>query len=355
MAILSYVNIVIYLLLFLVSCARSPLKNIEEAMRVASNPPTIEDSFLTQEFLVSLASHIENMKTSAKVTDPMILGPIKISKEKYIASLEEILKHEGDLIPWINTYFTLYEVYGYEHWGEVLTTGYYEPQVKGALEESALYSQPLYSLPIDLTIPYFERKEIDVDKKLEGRNLELAWVNPIDAFFIQIQGTGLVEFPNGEVKRFGYAGKNGQPYVPIGKFLTDVIPLDQMSMQKIRTHLESLSPNELQDIFNKNPSYVFFKILEGGALTSAGMEVVQERTIATDMEFFPKGALAFLDIEDPISHERKPRLVFDQDTGGAIKGGGRIDLYYGSGEEAARQAGIMKKIGRLYYLVPKTP
>jgi membrane-bound lytic murein transglycosylase A len=88
-------------------------------------------------------------------------------------------------------------------------------------------------------------------------------------------------------------------------------------------------------------------------MTTAGMEVSAERTIATDNNFYPKGALAFLDIADPLTQERKPRLVFDQDTGGAIKGGGHIDLYFGSGEEAYQKAGIMKQIGRLYYLVPK--
>lgn len=323
-------------------------------MRLSKALPVIRDSLPLEGFFVALKKHIEVMKISPTVSDPMIFGNTKISKSKYISSLEKILNHESDLISWINNNFDLYEIYGRDHWAEVLTTGYYEPHVMGALQKTSEFSQALYALPPDLTIPYFNRKEIDVENKLQGLNLELIWVNPIDAFFIQIQGSGLIETAEGEKMRVGYAGKNGHPYEAIGKFLTDIIPLEQMSMQKIRAHLETLTKEQQQELFDKNPSYVFFKKLEGDALTSAGMEVSDERTIATDNDFFPKGALAFLDIADPISKEQKPRLVFDQDTGGAIRGGGRIDLYYGKGEAAFQKAGVMKHIGRLYYLVPKS-
>jgi membrane-bound lytic murein transglycosylase A len=341
------------MLLFFSSCARAPLKNIEDSMRKTTLLPIIQDSMPIDKFLIDLVAHITEMKHSTKVTDPLIFGNQKIKKSIYIEALEEILKHQDELIPWISTHFDLYEVYGREHWGEVLTTGYYEPIISGSHEQTSVFSQPLYALPPDIVIAYLDRKSIDVDKKLEGRNLELAWVNPIDAFLIQVQGSGMVEFSATEKIHLGYAGKNGQPYMSIGKFLTDKIPLEQMTMQKICAHLETLSKVEQQEIFNKNPSYVFFRKLDGGALTTAGMVVSAERTIATDINFFPKGALAFLDIADPLTQVRKPRLVFDQDTGGAIKGGGHIDLYFGAGEEAYQKAGIMKQIGRLYYLVPK--
>ena len=136
-----------------------------------------------------------------------------------------------------------------------------------------------------------------------------------------------------------------------------------MSMQRIRSHLKTLPFNEQQTILNKNPSYVFFRKLDGKALTYAGMEVEDGRTIATDLQLFPKGAMAFLDIEEPVfeteaaitplSWDRKPRLVFDQDTGGAIKGSGRVDLFYGEGDWAAQKAGVMKQKGKLFYLVPR--
>lgn len=351
---MKYVNTTLYVVILLSSCARAPLRHMEEAMRPAKVLPIIRDSFPPQDFLATLKKHIAVMKTSPKVSDPMIFGKTKIEKNKYIAALEEILNHETDLIPWINNNFNMYEIYGREQWAEVLATGYYEPHVMGARQKTPEFSRPMYALPPDLEITYFDRKEIDVDNKLQGKNLELIWVDPVDAFFIQIQGSGLVETHDGEKMRVGYAGKNGHPYEPIGKFLTDIIPIEKMSMQKIKAHLKTLSSYDQQELLNKNPSYVFFKKLEGEALTSAGMEVSDERTIATDNNFFPKGALAFLEIEDPITKDQKPRLVFDQDTGGAIRGGGRIDLYCGKGEIASQKAGIMKHPGRLYYLVPKT-
>jgi membrane-bound lytic murein transglycosylase A len=185
----------------------------------------------------------------------------------------------------------------------------------------------------------------------------------VDAFFIQIQGTGVVEFENGEKTRFGYASQNGFPYIAIGKHLTEHIPMEEMSMQRIKLHLQTLPKEAQQEILNINPSYVFFKKLDGDAVTYAGMEVSDGRTIATDLQLFPKGAMAFLDIDEPVfntatdihpaSWAKKPRIVFDEDTGGAIRGGGRVDLYFGQGDLAAQKAGVMKQKGRLYYLVPK--
>lgn len=350
---MSSVLSILCLLLFLGSCTRTPLKNIADAMKPVKSVPTLKDTLPSESFFSGLKAHIEVMKTSPQVTNPMVFGPVKIEKDFYISSLEEILRHQNDFISWINNNFDFYEVYGGDRWGEVLTTGYYEPHVMGSHEKSSEFSQALYALPSDIIIPYFDRKEIDVNNKLAGRNLELVWVDPIDAFFIQIQGSGLVETYDGEKIRVGYAGKNGRPYEAIGKFLTDVIPMEEMSMQKIKAYLKILSPDRRQEILNKNPSYVFFKKLTGESLTSAGMEVNDGRTIATDNNFFPKGALAFLNIADPISLEKSPRLVFDQDTGGAIRGGGHIDLYFGKDEIAFQKAGIMKQKGQLYYLVPK--
>ena len=345
-----------------------------------------------ESFFNALKKHIAVMRTSSLVQDPMIFGQKKIKKENYIFALESILTHEFDWLEWVEKNFDFYEVYGRDDWSEVMVTGYYEPRVLGAKKKSLTFSQPLYMTPTDLVtvdlkkfgekfslipnlspitgrienqkiVPYYSRKEIDEDQKLVGKKLELVWVDPIDAFFIQIQGSGLVELSSGELVHVGYDAQNGHSYMAIGKFLTGAIPLENMSMQKIRAYLKTLSAKEQQQILNKNPSYVFFKKLETAALTYTGMEVQDGRTIATDKHFFPKGALAFLDVEIPVfnssddseaqSWQRQPRLVFDQDTGGAIRGGGRVDLYFGSGDEAAQQAGVMKHPGKLYYLVPK--
>ncbi len=361
-------------------------------MRLAKNPPVLKDSLSLESFLAALKSHIEVFKKTSLVKDPLVFGEKKVSKKDYLISLEKIFLNQENIVEYITENFNFYEVYGREKYSEVLVTGYYEPVVSGSTKQTDKFSQALFSTPDDLITvdlkkfslkfeknlglpqitgqlvdktlkPYLTRKEIDADQKLLGKKLELLWVTPIDAFFIQIQGSGVIELENGEKIRVGYDAQNGHPYQAIGKFLTNVIPMTEMSMQRIRLHLETLSKEEQQKIFNYNPSYVFFRKLEGLALTYAGMEVSPGRTIAIDKEFFPKGALAFLDVEEPLfsdpesiepqSWVPRPRLVFDQDTGGAIKGGGRVDLYIGSGEASHQIAGVMRHPGKLFYLVPK--
>lgn len=384
--------LIVLTLLLIFSCARAPLKSIRDSMRPTDSPPALSDGLSKESFFEALKKHIEVMKKSAQVQDPMIFGKLSIRKRDYIVALEKILEHESDWLNWINLNFDFQEVYGRDNWSEVMSTGYYEPKVKGSKIQTAEFSRPLYSAPSDLVtvnlkkfagkfpkgdnlgllqgrvengmlVPYYDRSEIDGSKQLNDKSSVLAWVDPIDAFFIQIQGSGVVEFSEGDSMRVGYDSQNGHSYMAIGKFLTQVIPMEQMSMQKIKTHLQSLTPEERQKVMNKNPSYVFFKKLDSLALTYAGMEVQAGRTIATDLHLFPKGAMAFLDIEEPefnspadtIPFEwvKKPRLVFDQDTGGAIKGGGRVDLYFGQGDLAAQKAGVMKQKGKLFYLIPK--
>jgi membrane-bound lytic murein transglycosylase A len=361
-------------------------------MRPTHTHVQLSDSLSPESFFATLKKHIAVMKISDQVKDPMIFGERKILKAKYINSLEKILDHQSDWLDWISKNYEFYEVFGREEWGSVMSTGYYGPIIYGSLIATSHFTQPLYKTPTDLiTIklknfsdqlmivnqssslvgritdqvfsPYFDRKQIDSDHMLKNKNLELVWVTPIDSFFIQIQGSGIIEIETGERIHIGYDSQNGHPYEAIGKHLTNIIPLEKMTLQKIKSHLESLPQAEQQKIFNINPSYVFFKKIKNEALTYAGMEVSEGRSIATDLKYFPKGALAFLDIkeplfdpahgEDPQSWIDKPRLVFDQDTGGAIKGTGRVDLYFGQGDQAAQKAGVMKQNGRLYYLLPK--
>jgi membrane-bound lytic murein transglycosylase A len=382
----------IILFVMLSACSRAPLKNREDLMRPASDAPALMDNLSKESFFIALRNHIDVMKKSNQVKDPMVFGKKQIPKADYIGSLEKIIEHESDWLDYITLNFEAYEVYGRDDWADVMVTGYYEPKVFGSKTKTKDFFQPAYATPSDMlvidlkkfaskfpkgeklgtltarlenkkVVPYYDRKDIDENNKLANQKLELAWLDPIDAFFIQIQGTGVVEFEDGEKLRIGYDGQNGHSYFPIGKFLTDYIPMEEMSMQRIRSHLKTLPFKEQQTILNKNPSYVFFKKLDGKALTYAGMEVEDGRTIATDLQLFPKGALAFLDIEEPVFDsetttvptmwERKPRLVFDQDTGGAIKGSGRVDLFYGEGDPAAQKAGVMKQRGKLFYLVPR--
>lgn len=263
-----------------------------------------------------------------------------------------------------------------------LFTGYYEAELNGSWQRKPPFTVPLYAPPGDMItadlqlfdpelagrriigriadgqlVPYHTRAEIEAGA-LAGRNLELLWVDdPIDAFFLQIQGSGRVRMADGNAVRVGYAGKNGQPYVAIGRPLIerDAIPKEQMSMQAIRRWLAD-HPGERDEIMNLNPSYVFFRRIEGdGPIGAQGVVLTPGRSLAVDTSLLPLGAPIWLDTTEPLSPETPlRRLVIAQDTGGAIKGAIRGDLFWGHGGDAAAKAGAMKQRGRYYLLLPRS-
>ena len=268
---------------------------------------------------------------------------------------------------------------------EVLFTGYYQPVIDGSLSPTEKYSFPIYGKPMDLItaervtikpqasveqivgraqgeqfLPYYSRREIDDAGSLRGRGLEIAWVeNPIDVFFLHIQGSGLIRLPDGRQLTVGYAAQNGWPYRSIGRLLIDngKISREEMSMQRLRRHLTE-NPQERDDIFAYNESYVFFRVLESGPLGNLEVPVTAGRSIATDARLFPKGAIAWIQTEVPVIDGTgqltgwRPiaRFVLNQDTGGAIRGLQRADLYFGTGEEPAGLAGYMNRLGRIFFL-----
>jgi len=273
---------------------------------------------------------------------------------------------------------------------DVLFTGYYQPVIEGSLVSSAEYRYPLYGKPADLIaaeqitlapgtkterivgrlegesfVPYYSRREIDVLGSLRGRGYEIAWLkNPVDIFFLHIQGSGILELPNGRRVGVGYAAQNGRAYRSIGRLLIDrgKIPEEQMSMQRLRRYLQE-HPEELNDILAYNDSYVFFRFVENGPLGSLEVPVTAGRSIATDPRLFPKGALAFIETQEPVIDDAghligwKPfsRVVLNQDAGGAIRGFQRVDLFFGTGDQAAAAAGYMNSRGRLFFLALKNP
>ena len=272
---------------------------------------------------------------------------------------------------------------------DVLFTGYYQPVIEGSLVSTAEYRYPLYGKPADLIaaeqvtlapgtnterfvgrldgenfVPYYSRREIDDLGSLRGRGYEIAWVkDPIDLFFLHIQGSGILELPDGRRAGVGYAAQNGRAYRSIGRLLIDrgKIPEEEMSMQRLRRYLRD-HPEELSEILAYNESYVFFRFVEG-PLGSLEVPVTAGRSIATDPRLFPKGALAFIETETPMIDDAgqltgwQPlsRIVLNQDAGGAIRGFQRVDLFFGTGDQAAAAAGYMNSRGRLYFLVLKDP
>jgi membrane-bound lytic murein transglycosylase A len=263
--------------------------------------------------------------------------------------------------------------------GSVLFTGYYLPELRGSLVREGTYQVPLHRAPDDLVVvrakdfpqvsndlvgrveggrlvPYPTRAEI-ARGALAARGAELCFVDSeVDAFFVEIQGSGIVRFEDGTSRVVTYAGKNGHRYEAIGAELVrrGVLAKEEVSMQAIRAWLAA-NPAERQGLLARNPSYVFFRFADA-PLGALGVPVTSDRTIAADARVFPKGALAFVETERPVDAQgaaMRPfsRFVLDQDAGGAIRTSARIDLYLGSGAYAENAAGRMRQAGKLYYLL----
>lgn len=275
--------------------------------------------------------------------------------------------------------FTVYRVEGGENEG--LFTGYYEPEIDGARTQGGRYETPIYRHPDDIVKvdlgdfsedlkgksilgrvekgrlkPYHPRAEIAAGV-LEGRGLELAWLaDPVDGFFLEIQGSGVLRLPDGSRMRVGYAGKNGRSYRAIGRDLIErgAVKREDMSMQAIRDWLAG-NPDSAQDVMNLNKSVVFFQERKGaGPIGAAGTALTAGYSLAVDPKFAPLGGLIYLDTPHPDA-DAPPirRLVAAEDVGGAIKGAMRGDLFWGTGEAAGAVAGRMISRGRYYLLAPK--
>jgi membrane-bound lytic murein transglycosylase A len=240
---------------------------------------------------------------------------------------------------------------------EGLFTGYYEIELNGSLRRWGRYQTPIYRRPSELGSSFhYSRAEID-DGALAGRGLELFWVdNPIDAYFLQIQGSGRIRLRNGRIVRVGYDGQNGQPYVAVGRLLLErgLIPRTELTMATIRAWM-SEHPAAAALLRRENPSYVFFREVKGdGPIGAEGVALTPERSIAVDRAFIPLGIPIWVEADERFaSADRVRRLVVAQDTGGAIKGPVRGDLFWGSGEAAGLRAGVMNARGRYYLLLPR--
>ena len=254
--------------------------------------------------------------------------------------------------------------------GTAFATGYYEPELAGSRVRAPGFETPIYRTPADLTRCYgpngtgrgrinhegqcelyYTRGDIE-DGALQGRGLEIGWAaDPIELFFLQIQGSGRVRLPDGGVMRIGYDNQNGREYVAIGRLLRDrgVLPPGGASMQKIVEWMRA-NPAEGKALMRENLSYIFFKELTGpGPLGALGLPVTPQATVATDPLFVPLGAPVFLTMDRPEANG----LWIAQDTGGAIKGANRFDTFWGAGEEATRIAGGMSANGKALILLPK--
>jgi peptidoglycan lytic transglycosylase A len=286
--------------------------------------------------------------------------------------------------------FELIQTTGQDGQGTVLFTGYYEISLEGSRGRTPEFSYPLYTPPLDLVdidlglfqsryagerlvaryapgkaLPYFTRREIDLEGKLQGRGLELVWLrDPVEAFFLHVQGSGRIRLPDGQTMYVQYAASNGHPYQSIGRVLLEEgrLSRSEVSLQGLRRYLQA-HPEERARVLSTNPRYIFFHQVEQGPRGSLNVVLVPGRSIATDTRLFPPAGLAFIQTQKPVFNAQgeitawQPfsRFVFNHDTGSAITGPGRVDLFWGSDATAEMAAGHMQHAGKLFFLVARQP
>lgn len=263
---------------------------------------------------------------------------------------------------------------------EGLFTGYYEAELQGSLTRKPAYEVPLYGRPGDLVEvdlrefradlpperlvgrvqdgrlqPYPARATLE-NGYLDGRNEEVLWVSdPVDAFFLHVQGSGVVRLDEGGEVRVGFAGSNGRPFYAIGRALIDegIIDRDKSSMQAIRDWLRA-NPERAEELMHRNERFIFFRLLDGpGPIGAQGVPLTAGRSLAVDPEYLPLGVPLWLETTWPATDRPLERLMVAQDTGSAIKGVVRGDFFWGSGESALEQAGRMRQQGRYWLLLPR--
>lgn len=391
--------LLVAIVLFSTACVREEpgVKDVTRALKRLSPRqfPDFSDDLPVDSLQTAINESIRYFKRLDPAA-PFRFGSDSFTSSHMIASLEAFSQltaqslSSEDLRAAIGKDFWVYRAAGQTRQRRVLFTGYYEPILQGALRRSSRYPYPIYRKPddwvtvdlamfdakygsdrligrcIDQTVtPYFSRQEIDARGALRDKGYELAWVSDlVDLFFLHIQGSGRIMLDDGTVKSVNYHCDNGRPYTSIGKLLIDdgIIPKEEMSMDGIRSYFKG-RPEDIPRIFNSNERYVFFRFVDDGPLGAMAVPLTPGRSVATDLGLFPKGALAFIETEKPLigqdgtiqSWQRFGRFVLNQDTGGAIQGPARVDMFFGNGRDAEVAAGNMKHEGMLFFLVKKPP
>jgi membrane-bound lytic murein transglycosylase A len=315
---------------------------------------------------------------SLPVGRQFILGGDTYSAGEMAESVESfrqlMASGRADITDVLRREYAVYSSVGSDGQGTVVFSSYYEHSLRASLVKTGSFRFPLYGRPPDLEEisvegerrvsrrgsdgrrAYYTRKEIDSGLVLRGQGVEIAWAeDPVEIFFLQVQGSGWLLLPNGERVRVRYAANNGHPYRSVGGAMIarGIISKEKFSRKAMVDYLAS-HPDERQDILNLNPRYVFFKIDRGPtkerAYGSLNLPLTPGRSVALDPRVFPPGALVWM---ETAGKYRVKRFVFSQDEGGAIKGPARVDFFAGSGPESERYAVGFWETGRLYFLVKK--
>lgn len=267
--------------------------------------------------------------------------------------------------------FVFYQSLGNDGKGTVKFTGYFEPTYQASRSRTAEYRYPLYRLPPDLAqwpTPHPTRQDLEGADALQGgkgkiKGLELVWLRDrLEAFLVQVQGSARLQLPDGSTMSVGYAGRTNYDYVSVGKELVQdgIIPQEKLTLPRMQDYFRR-NPAALNQYLPRNPRFVFFKETQGAAATgSIAVPVTAERSIATDKSLMPPGGLALIYTQIPFANGQGgfenrwvSRYVLDQDTGGAIRGPGRVDIFMGTGAIAGDRAGLINSGGQLFYLLLK--
>lgn len=266
--------------------------------------------------------------------------------------------------------FRFYRSIGYDGQGTVSFTGYFQPIYKASRQKTDIYRYPLYVKPSNFDSwqnPHPSRQDIEGKDGLGNNSIlrgnELVWLSDrLQAYLVQVQGSAKLQLTDGKIMTIGYNGATDYPYVSLGKELIQdgKIPADEMSLPRLMAYLEN-NPDELDIYLPRNNRFIFFKETGGQPATgSLNVPVTDERSIATDKSLMPPGALALIYTRIPLVNNNNQldtptvsRYVLDQDTGSAIKGAGRVDIFFGTGDMAKKKAGLVDWTGDLYYLLLK--
>jgi membrane-bound lytic murein transglycosylase A len=374
-----------FLLFLLTGCL---LLSTEAAAPLSANQnPHAGDDLHYRGLREAISQSLIYLDQRPEKTELNLLGK-KIAKKHLIRSLlffRSLLRSNPSpklLSLEIKTYFDLYKATApgqADNQDNVLVTGYYQPVFAGSLVKKEPYLYPLYGIPDNIVLrrnqdnimeigrlqggkflPYWSRRAIE--QHGHGKGFELVYLkDPFDAFLLHIQGSGLIRLRDGCLRSIHYAMKNGRAYRSIGKFMiqTGRIKKENMGLAAIRQYLAS-HPEEREEILQHNPSFIFFRWSESSkAIGNLGRPLTAHRSIAVDQRLYPAGGLALLTSNKPVPDTEAirfiafSRFVLAQDTGSAIRGPGRVDLFWGTGPDAGRAAGRMKEKGELYFLLLK--
>jgi membrane-bound lytic murein transglycosylase A len=378
-------------------CYRSLRKEAqrpEEALReVRFFSPKFHDDMNTDSLMLAVRRNLEYLGSLAPETvfrygsHEFTCQQVRESQEVFLNLISKGLD-EGQLSREIRKRFQVYRATGQVGNRRVLFTGYYEPVYEGSLSPDETFRYPLYRPPDDLikidlslfrekfkgeriiariedknVLPYYSRYQIEAERVLKGKGLEIAWLkDPLDVAFLHLQGSGRLRLPTEKEFLVHFQVSNGQPYRSIGRYMIErgFLLREEMSMQAIKKYLTE-NPEVRDEVLNHNPSYVFFEKVENGPLGSLGVLLTPGRSVALDSTIFPKGALGFISCQKPLVNDQGDiigwtpfsRFVLNQDSGGAIKGAGRADVFWGNGPYAELTAGHLQHDGDLYILIKK--